>query len=90
MDTPLYLVTQAAGFAGSHLVRGLRDNGIAARLLNVPAPWIRLPVKPLQWLGSTCKAICVPLGIPPPLYRRRVDFYTKDRSFNVQKARGWW
>jgi nucleoside-diphosphate-sugar epimerase len=41
----------------------------------------------MQALGSLCEALCVPLRINPPLYRRRVDFYTKDRSFNAAKAR---
>ena len=41
----------------------------------------------MQALGSLCEAVCVPLRIPPPLYRRRVDFYTKHRSFDARKAR---
>ena len=60
---------------------------ITAAQLGVQPPRIRIPVKPMQWAGSLCEAICLPLGISPPLYRRRVDFYTKDRSFNGEKAR---
>ncbi len=60
---------------------------IAAKKLNVPPPKLRLPVKPMQWAGSLCEAICIPLKINPPLYRRRVDFYTKDRSFTSAKAK---
>ncbi len=60
---------------------------ITAKELDVPAPWIRLPVKPVQWMGSLCEAVCVPFGINPPIYRRRVDFYTKNRSFEARKAR---
>jgi nucleoside-diphosphate-sugar epimerase len=58
-----------------------------ARALQVPPPWICLPVKPMQALGSLCEAVCAPLRISPPLYRRRVDFYTHDRAFDVGKAR---
>jgi nucleoside-diphosphate-sugar epimerase len=29
----------------------------------------------------------VPLGIEPPLYRRRVDFFTKSRAFAIARAR---
>ena len=58
-----------------------------ARNLQVPPPWIRIPVGPMQALGSLCEAICVPLRLPPPLYRRRVDFYTHDRAYDVRKAR---
>jgi PAS domain-containing protein len=57
-----------------------------ASILNVRAPWVRLPVKPMQLLGSLCEALCTPLGIKPPLYRRRVDFYTKHREFDCSKA----
>lgn len=54
--------------------------------LGVRPPWLRLPVKPMQWAGSACEFACRPLGIEPPLYRRRVDFYTKSRQFNGSKA----
>ena len=31
--------------------------------------------------------ICIPLRIEPPIYRRRVAFFTKDRYFNTSKLR---
>jgi nucleoside-diphosphate-sugar epimerase len=31
--------------------------------------------------------VCVPLGLEPPIYRRRVDFYTKSRAFDIARAR---
>jgi len=34
-----------------------------------------------------CEGVCVPFGIEPPLYRRRVDFYTKSRAFDITRAR---
>jgi nucleoside-diphosphate-sugar epimerase len=34
-----------------------------------------------------CEAICAPFGIEPPLYRRRVDFFTKSRAFDISRAR---
>lgn len=63
-----------------------------SKIFRVPAPWIHLPVVPVQILGSIVELICVPFGINPPIYRRRVDFFTKHRCFNVQKAKnmlGW-
>ncbi|MBA3658656.1 MAG: NAD-dependent epimerase/dehydratase family protein [Gemmatimonadales bacterium] len=59
---------------------------IAAEL-GVPAPWIKLPARPFQMLGSICERVCVPLGIEPPIHRRRVDFYTKSRAFTIEKAK---
>jgi nucleoside-diphosphate-sugar epimerase len=47
----------------------------------------RIPAAPVQWLGGLCEALCVPLGIEPPLHRRRVDFWTKSRAFSIAKAR---
>ncbi|MCB0321932.1 MAG: SDR family NAD(P)-dependent oxidoreductase [Bdellovibrionales bacterium] len=50
-----------------------------------PLP-VRIPAGPMQALGSMVEAVCVPFGIEPPLHRRRVDFFTKDRSFDTTKA----
>jgi nucleoside-diphosphate-sugar epimerase len=54
---------------------------------NVPAPRLHLPVWPFWMAGAACEAICSPLGIEPPLYRRRVDFFTKSRAFDISRAR---
>jgi dihydroflavonol-4-reductase len=48
---------------------------------------IHLPVWPFWAAGALCEAVCGPLGIEPPLYRRRVDFYTKNRAFDIARAR---
>ncbi len=57
-----------------------------AAVLQVPPPRLRLPVMPLYWAGWGCERLCKPLGINPPLYRRRVDFFRKTRSFKITKA----
>jgi nucleoside-diphosphate-sugar epimerase len=46
-----------------------------------------IPARPIQWAGDVVEAICVPLGLEPPLHRRRVDFWTKSRAFRIEKAR---
>ncbi len=48
---------------------------------------LRLPVWPFYVASDICCAVCRPLGISPPIYRRRVDFYTKDRKFNNSKVK---
>jgi nucleoside-diphosphate-sugar epimerase len=60
---------------------------IVAQHLDVRKPWVHLPVKPVQMLGTLCERICTPLKIQPPIYRRRVDFFTKDRAFDISKAK---
>jgi nucleoside-diphosphate-sugar epimerase len=44
-------------------------------------------VWPFFVAGALCELVCVPFGIEPPLYRRRVDFYTKSRAFDTRRAR---
>lgn len=58
-----------------------------ARVLGVAPPKLRLPVWPFWVAGALCEAVCVPLRLEPPLYRRRVDFYTKSRAFDTTRAR---
>jgi nucleoside-diphosphate-sugar epimerase len=41
---------------------------------------------PVYLAGFACELLCKPLGIQPPLYRRRVDFFRKDRAFCIDKA----
>jgi nucleoside-diphosphate-sugar epimerase len=47
----------------------------------------RVPAAPLRWAGALVEAVCVPLGLEPPLHRRRVEFWTKSRAFSIEKAR---
>ena len=58
-----------------------------AQVLGVRPPWLRLPVWPVYLAGLGCEIICKPFGINPPLYRRRVDFFRKTRSFDISKAK---
>lgn len=53
----------------------------------VRPPSLHAPVWPVWLAGAACEALCVPLGIEPPLYRRRVDFFTKSRAFDISRAR---
>ena len=48
---------------------------------------LHLPVWPFWMAGAVCEAVCAPLGIEPPIYRRRVDFFTKSRAFDITRAR---
>ena len=48
---------------------------------------VRLPAWPFLIAGDLCEALCRPFGISPPIYRRRVAFFTKDRSFDTRKMR---
>ncbi len=54
---------------------------------HVTPPSVKLPVWPFWLAGAICEAVCVPLRIDPPIYRRRVDFFTKSRAFDISRAR---
>lgn len=60
---------------------------IIAREAGVLPPRLHLPVWPFWVAGAVCEAVCAPFGVEPPLYRRRVDFFTKSRAFNIARAK---
>jgi nucleoside-diphosphate-sugar epimerase len=60
---------------------------LIANELDVTPPRLHLPVWPFWTAGLLCELVCVPLRVEPPLYRRRVDFYTKSRAFDTTRAR---
>lgn len=61
--------------------------GIVAEALGRRTRVVRLPAWPFFAAAAACEAICRPLGLAPPIYRRRVAFFTKDRMFNTEKLR---
>ena len=60
---------------------------VIAEILDVPPPRLRFPVAPVYLTGFLCELLCKPFGINPPLYRRRVDFFRKNRAFDISKAK---
>ena len=38
-------------------------------------------------LSALTELVCSPLGIEPPLFRRRIDIFYKNRCFDISKAR---
>ena len=60
---------------------------LVAEVAGVDPPRMHFPVWPVWTAAAICEAVCVPFGIEPPIYRRRVDFYTKSRAFDIARAR---
>ena len=58
-----------------------------ADALNIPRPRLHIPAKPIQLAGSLCESVCKPFNIRPPLFRSRVDFFTKTRAFDISRAK---
>jgi nucleoside-diphosphate-sugar epimerase len=58
-----------------------------ASVARVRAPRLRLPIWPFWLAGALCEFVCIPFGIEPPIYRRRVKFFTSNRWFDISRAR---
>lgn len=66
-------ISEIAGIVAEHFGKRLRV--------------IRLPIGPFFLAADICERMCRPLGIDPPIYRRRVAFYSKDRHFDISKMK---
>jgi len=49
--------------------------------------FLHLPFLPLYMLAAIAEAVCVPLRIKPPLFRRRVDWFRQNRAFVIDRAK---
>jgi dihydroflavonol-4-reductase len=78
-----------AFIAGNQAPSRLQDiaRTIADEIGNSKMRFIRFPAWPLFLAADICEAMCKPLGIEPPIYRRRVAFFTKDRAFSTEKLK---
>jgi len=57
-----------------------------ARVTGGPEPRLHLPVKPLLAMGSGVEKLFRPFRIEPPIFRRRVNWFVKNRAFSIEKA----
>jgi nucleoside-diphosphate-sugar epimerase len=48
---------------------------------------LRLPARPIWLAGWLCEIVCRPFNVSPPIYRRRIEFFTNNRAFCIDKAR---
>lgn len=60
---------------------------LIGQIMGKPVSKMRIPLWPVYIAALLCELICRPFGIEPPLYRRRLDFFTKDRAFDISKAK---
>jgi len=60
---------------------------IAAHAVGAKYPWIKIPFAPMYALSAVVEFACVPFGIEPPIFRRRVKFYRNNRAFDISKAK---
>ena len=58
-----------------------------AEALEIKVKIIHPPFFPLLVVSYLCEGICKPLKIPPPLFKRRADWYRENRGFSIEKAK---
>ena len=73
-------IASGAPLTLNELVRMIADEG------GVTIPRLHVPVAPVWFAAWLCEQVCKPLGVKPPLFRRRVGFFTHDRAFDYSKA----
>jgi nucleoside-diphosphate-sugar epimerase len=72
--------------AGKEAVSTNEMVSTVAEQLRVPAPRIRLPLLPFLVAAAVLEAGLRPLGIQPPLHRRRMDFFRKSFVLRATRA----
>ena len=58
-----------------------------AETLGVPPPRLRLPAGPLLAAADVVERASRILGVSPPIYRRRLEFFVKNRAYDISLAR---
>ena len=58
-----------------------------AEALEVQVKIRHVPLWPVMTVAWMCEKACKLVRVEPPIYRRRLDFFTKDRAFDISKAR---
>jgi len=58
-----------------------------ARVLGVAKYGFQLPLAPMRLLAAVTEDVCGVLKVSPPLYRRRLDFYTVDVQYDIRKSK---
>lgn len=56
------------------------------RAIDVDVRIRHLPFWPMWAVSAAVEAVCKPLGISPPLFRRRADWFRQVRAFRIDKA----
>ena len=79
-DGNAYIIGDAEYFPINELVERVgRSIGVTVK---VP----HYPILPLIVAGHVCEKLCKPLGIHPPIFPRRVDWFRQVRAFRIDKA----
>ncbi|MEW6185503.1 MAG: NAD-dependent epimerase/dehydratase family protein [Thermodesulfobacteriota bacterium] len=76
-----YLIADEEYISIEDLVRAVAK--IMGQEVKIP----HFPFWPLYGASFLCEMVCKPLGLTPPIFRRRADWYRQNRAFSIEKAR---
>jgi nucleoside-diphosphate-sugar epimerase len=77
---------EAFNIASDHPLTLNELSRLVAEYGGVRMPRWRIPVFPIWLAGLACEVIWAPTNKRPPLFRRRVGFFTHNRAFDLSKA----
>ncbi len=80
-------VGEVLGLAGPEPVTTNQMVRAVALAVGSPPPRLRAPLAPFSALATMLELTMRPLGVQPPLHRRRLDFFRKSFSISTRKAR---
>jgi 2-alkyl-3-oxoalkanoate reductase len=92
VDAFLLCMPQGVGSGREYLIADEKYYSIedivqaVARALDVPVRIPHYPVLPVVAVGHIVEKLCKPLGITPPIFPRRVDWYRQNRAFDIGRA----
>lgn len=72
--------------AGSERLTTAQMCDYVAKAVGTPLPKLRVPLWPFNIAAIVLEGVCRPLGIQPPLHKRRLDFFRKSFFFDIGKA----
>lgn len=73
--------------AGPEAVETREMVALVAEAVGREPPRVRLPLWPFVGAAVVLETVLRPLGIQPPLHRRRLDFFRKSFSLSTERAR---
>ena len=73
--------------AGKETVTTNEMVGTIARVLERKILPVKVPLFPMLMIATVMEGILRPMGIQPPLHRRRMDFFKKSFLFSLDKSR---
>jgi nucleoside-diphosphate-sugar epimerase len=60
---------------------------LVARVIGRKPPKLHIPLYPVYLASVACDSVCRTIGVSPPIYPRRLQFFQYHRAFSIEKAR---